>query len=659
MNSNPTTTTNPSPSKPTPSQHPKPVVLQPNGQARPKVIKKKAADPLVRKKPAPKPRGQGNKPSSYVSALQGGVNSRNSHAGQTNVQQEEYEDTYIYTTKRALADGLKHHVLRFVPAVSSAEQTVNVFDSSQFERPVRLHRRDPRVNHLGHLDDIEQEDNPQEQNNKATDSKEKERQELLKAEKKAEREANQALIAPTSKSQKPKKDKPQKQYNNVQTFSDSVNKQKTMAIRYEEKLPWHVEDFENKQTWRGTYETHLSENHIALVKGKDSNGQDIFHMIPLQKWYKFTRKNQFKTLSFQEAEKSMIKGARDPLWIRKARIAEERERRQGVERQVIKGVFARKAEKGEGVKVEDDDVPEAAVDGDDIDFNAEEDFADDEEGPAPVGKEAEEEAKEVSDRVKKEQLEANLFEFKEQKDWDAEEEELRRREEAEEKHKRRTQKALMRREKNYAYESNGEGSLSSSEEAEDSEIERQKQEELRREEERKQGDVKAGKEKVSSSASTARAGTPSSSKPVKADDPRRKVLKRAGSPSLSDASGNESSSRKKLKKKHGASQLAANGASISRPGSPPVSATNGGPNIVAPAPQRPGAKINLDPTVKAGSQVRSSGSDVEMSDGGTARQKQKGSSNTSPRGSRPGSPEGTSLKKPGKSFYESGVMISV
>ena len=532
--------------------------------------------------------------------------------------------------------------MRFAPATSSSEQNVNVFDPSQFERPVRLHRRDPRINHLGHWDDNGQGEAAEEAGNKVVDEKEQERQDILKAERQAQKEANQALIAPTLRTQKPKKEKQQKQQNNAQAFSDSVDRQKTMAVRYEEKMPWHVEDFENKQVWRGTYETHLSETHIALAKDHDSSGRECYRMLPLEKWYKFHRKNQFKTMSFQEAENSMKKGARDPFWLRKVKAAEEQKTKLEGYRQAAKGVFSRQERAREPM--------DGDQDADDIDFNAEEDFADDEEGPAPIGKEEEDEAKEVSDRVKKEQLEANVFEVKEQKDWDAEEEQQKRKDEEEEKHKRRTQRALMRREKNFAYESEDqENPYTSSNESEDSEIERQKEEDRQQEEEKRLNDGKVSKDKAPVAASTTRTGTPSSTKPSRADDPRRKALKRAASPNLSDASGNESSSRKKVKQKHGPSSLATNGASISRPGSPANTINNNGPTLAAPAPQRPGAKLNLDGNGRQGSPVRGSGSDVEMSDGGTARAKKKGSSNTSPRGSRPGSPDANAMRKPGKS----------
>ncbi|KAL9085478.1 MAG: hypothetical protein Q9159_004673 [Coniocarpon cinnabarinum] len=626
------------PSKPSPgTPNGPPPGFRPNARRPPKPANPLAATKSTRRFAPPA------RPNNGVSTATNGARPQNQPPL---ASEEEYEDIPIFSTRRSLIEGAKHHILRFAPAASSSEQTVDIFNASQFERPIRLHRRDPHINHVGNLDD-----NPnvgeQAPPAKTVDDKEREKQEILKAERRAEREADQALIAPTNKSQKPKKDKPRKDQNFVQSYSDNVNKQKNMTIRYEEKLPWHVEDFDNKQTWRGAYEYPLSENHVALIESRDRNGHKIYQMLPMQKWYKFSRKNQYKTLSYQAAESAMKKGAADPLWIRKARIAEERTRRASNERDAAKGIFARKSDRGEQalggrIKFEDEEQRETAVDADDIDFNAEEDFADDEEGPAPVGKEEEDEAKEVNQRVKKEQLEANIFEIKDQKDWDAEEEAEKMRRKAERKHRKRMRKALQEREKNFDFDEESEEDDSSGD-SDDSEIERLKEEEKRHEEELKALESKGGKDKVASGASTARTGTPNPVRPSKPDDPRRKVLKRAGSPNLSDASGNESSSRKKLKQKHGPSALAGDGATASRPGSPGYSATTtGGPDVVAPAPLRPGVKLNLDSPTRQASPTRAGGtSDVEMSDSGALRKKKKkGSGNSSPRESRPGSPEG-------------------
>ena len=595
-------------------------------------------NPLAAKPPAPR------KPTnSIANAASGQPNALTNGAQQVQPQSvrphEDYEEIYIITTKRSLIEGMKHHILRFAPSGCSNEQTVNVFDESQFERPIRLHRRDPRSNNMNRVNGGQDGDG-EIADGKWIDAKEKERQEMIKAEKRAEREAQQALIAPTTKSQKPRKDKPRRNDNFVQSYSDNVNKQRNMAIRYEEKMPWHVEDFESKQVWSGLFEEPLSGKYIALVEGKDQNARDVYRMLPLQKWYKFHRKDTFQGLSFQEAMAAMEKGARDPFtkdprWIKNARQAELDKRHEGMNREFQKVFSRQKVSDEQRMMFAEDEQRERAVDADEIDFNADEDFADDEEGPDPVGKDEEEDAKETNQRMKKERLEANAFEIKDQKDWDAEEAEEKRKRKQEKKHRKRMRKALHEHEKNFDFDEESEED-NTSDDSQDSEIERLKEQDRRQDEERKASDNKTAKDKPLSSAPTVRTATPNSVRPAKADDPRRKILKRVGSPGLSDVSGNESSARKKLKQKHPASTLASNGASISRPGSPENNTASGSTNIQAPAPQRPGAKANLEP----GAKRAGSGSDVEVSDGSSFQSRKKGSGNVSPHNSRPGSPNG-------------------
>ena len=381
--------------------------------------------------------------------------------------EEDYEDFPIITTKRALMDGLRHHVLRFLPNKSSDKQSIDLFDQSQFERPVRLHRRDPRADPLG---SINNPGSPAENNAEAGgqpgDDKERARVAVLKAERQAEREANLAQMAPAAKSNK-KKNNFRKQTEQVFQFNDSESKKKDMNIRYEEKLPWHVEDFENKNVWRGTYETALSECHIALLPNQSPNGA-FFKMIPLEKWYKFTPKNKFKAMTIEEAEATMKKKYRDPRFLAEARHMAEMAKKQETERSIAsKSLFARKGERGERptaarVKTEeDDDAPEAPPDADEIDFNVEEDFADDEENEL-FNMDDNDEKKEIEGRIKKEQQEANTFEIKDDKDYDQEEEEEKRKAELQKKQKRRTQKALMKREKNFVYEEDSDGNPYSS-----------------------------------------------------------------------------------------------------------------------------------------------------------------------------------------------------
>lgn len=187
-----------------------------------------------------------------------------------------------------------------------------------------------------------------------------------------------------------------------------------------------------------------------------------FQMVPLEKWYKFTPKNLFKALSIDEAEKRMGRRTKDPRWFMETQKANEQKQREIMDRQGGSRMFTRKGERGERqTKAEgDDEKPEAIADVDDIDFNYEEDFADDEENPIFGGDD--EENKEAEEKIKREQREANIFELKEQKDFDKEEEESKQKAEAEKKLAKKMAKALMKREKQIIYEDDSEGNPYSS-----------------------------------------------------------------------------------------------------------------------------------------------------------------------------------------------------
>lgn len=173
-------------------------------------------------------------------------------------------------------------------------------------------------------------------------------------------------------------------------------------------------------------------------------------MVPVEKWYKFVAKNQFKALSIEEAEARMSKRVKDPRWFMETQKASEQAQKEQSARQKL---YTRKGERGERhVKAEGDgeEGAEVAADIDDIDYNYEEAFADDEENALFEG--GEDEAKEAEDRIKREQREANIFELKEQKDYDKEEEEEKRKAQEEKKLAKKVRKALMKQEKNYVYE---------------------------------------------------------------------------------------------------------------------------------------------------------------------------------------------------------------
>ncbi len=448
----------------------------------PQVMRRpKPADPMVRPKPRNKPRPQGTPSINGV----GGAHSNGRSVpgqGQTQVMPQHpgrpmvvpprrpspsipnlpddseiktsgfsspalapYTDFPLVTTKRAFMEGLRHHVIRF-----ASKKSVDPQNTEEFTRPVRLHRRDPRAppgGGGGNKDDDMAMDGVDSKDG-LIDSKERERQELLKAQRDAAREAEMAQVAPSANTGGQKKLNAFKKKTQQIYRNDKTDEQKAESkLRYEETLPWFMEDFDNKQTWVGSYEAALSETHMILVHGQDGT----FRMLPLERWYKFTSKNQFKSLTIEEAEARLDKKVTQPRWFQRGeldKIAKESEKQN-----------SRQAKKLWLGKIDGDQASRSTitknehVDADDLDF-IEDRFADDEEnGMFEVENE---ETKEAEERIQRDQKQANIFDLKDEKEYDKQDRLEKKEKETEKKLGKGVKKALMKREKNFIYDSDSE-----------------------------------------------------------------------------------------------------------------------------------------------------------------------------------------------------------
>ncbi|KAL8923759.1 MAG: hypothetical protein Q9172_003005 [Xanthocarpia lactea] len=642
-----------SPAEPTPGR-------TPNGTLPPLRRRRQNADPLVRpkdrnKRPSQTQRpiasGQVAQPNGLISGRSQAMPHHPARAQPATIRQSTPDVNYgqepvsgftsepmgpildipLVTTKKALLDGLRHHVARF-----ASRKPVDPTNPDDFTRPVRLHRRDPRIPIPGR-DSLAAAGE-----NGGIDEKQRELLEAQRDEKKRQQELNMAQIAPSGNTGKQRKNhygkKTQQIYRNDQTDEQRA----ASRLRYEEAMPWHLEDFDNKNTWVGTYEAALSDTYAALVLGSDGK----FHMVPAEKWYKFTPKNNFQTLTIDEAEELLKKPALQAKLLsktQKAKIAvDEAQKKEGGSVSRSHGMFFGKFEShGPQAAVKS----ERAADADDLDFD-EDRFADDEENP--YLEIPEEDAKEIEEKVKRDQLKANFFDNKDEKEADEEEKAQQKEKELEKAFGKSYKKSLMKQEKNYIYDSDSDNPYSEESESEDSEVERRKEEERKNGSNEKGGasdreNSKADKTSKNPSGSNTPSGRPSKHPNPLKKSPSSHNLKRPGSPNASDVSGNESA-RKKRKQKHLAPTTAPTGASSLKPPSRPMSPDYGPPSSSAPQsqPKPPEAVNNKRPRADAGSGSEMSGG--EMTDG-KKRKKQKlklrmsASPGQSPNGSRAVSPE--------------------
>ena len=364
-----------------------------------------------------------------------------------------FTDYPLVLTKKALMEGYRHHVARFAtqkivdPAHPNGYyKKVDPRDPEKFVRPVRLHRRDPRAPPTGG-GGMKSEDQAM-GGTSDIDDKEREKMEIQRAEREAQREAERALIAPATSSTGQRKmghniKKTEQVWRNDQTEAQKAQSK----LRYEEALPWHLEDFDNKNTWVGTYEAAMSDTYGMMILGKDG----VFRVVPIEKWYKFTQKSHFKALTIEEAEKRYSKKIKEPRWFMNSeqamkRVVEEKAREEGGKHAPL---FVGKWERGGGASgVAAPVTKHEDADADDLDFQ-EDRFADDEEN---MVFEADDDTKEAEKRIEKDRLQANVFDLKEEKEYEKQELLEKKGKEVGKKERRKVKKTILKREKRNEYD---------------------------------------------------------------------------------------------------------------------------------------------------------------------------------------------------------------
>lgn len=392
-------------------------------------------------KPSPANAGTPQAPPSQV------LNGVRASGGWSQVPTGPYQDFPLFTTKRALREGLRYHIARF-----SSKKEIDPTNQEEFTRPISLHRRDPRQPVAGKSakEDEAMADEP-------IDSKEKEKQEILKAEREARRAADLAQIAPTGNNASGMAAKKTQAFRNEKTTQvhrlDKTEAQKKESdLRYEEALPWHLEDADNKNIWVGNYEAALSDTNVIFVIEGTS-----FKMVPIEKWYKFTQKNQFKSFTIEEAEARFSKATKESRWDKKTQEKARADKEAAESRRQLGRLFTVKAESKTAKSASKSEVQDA----DDLDFDDNDLFQDDDE-QAFIEPDKDEDVKESKDRIKREQLGANIFDQANEADVDEELAEERREAEKRKKLGKDVKKALTKREKMTVYESDSSNPYASS-----------------------------------------------------------------------------------------------------------------------------------------------------------------------------------------------------
>ncbi|EHK46256.1 hypothetical protein TRIATDRAFT_89649 [Trichoderma atroviride IMI 206040] len=573
-------------------------------------LRKRPVNPLVSssRKPAPKP----NRPPTNNAASTSAQATANGSKPNIEELRKQYggwseppppypfNDIPIMTTKKALLNGIRYHLMKF-SQTKLGDKPIDPTDQDEFARPVTLHRRDARQPPPGRVVKEEEPERP------PVDEQEAERMAQIKAEREAQRAIDQAKIAPVAKEVAPKRPKKQKEEKTMFNRAPKTSAAKKESdLRYEEALPWHLEDADGKNVWVGSYVAALSESSVAFMIDKS-----VFRMVPLEKSYKFNAKPPFQPFTIDQAEAFMTRKVDVGRWVMK-----DEEKKAGLNdleatRRMLYG-------RGQMIKTESDTFKAASraekMEHDELDVSGDE-FQDDDETPH-FERNDDEDTKDSKERIRREQLGANLFGEGDEQEVDKELQEQLREELERQKYGKTTKKALIKRDREDIYESDNSGSNPWSSSSDDDSSD--EEDEAGKDDEKKEGENKEGQgdgKDKSKSQSAKGSTTPQGKQKLSEMGKKGKSLKRAGSPALSESSGNEST-RKKFKKASGA-------ATDSRPSTP-------------------GLQTNTvrRPKITAGSGSDGEFTAGEMSDGAMQKKKIKliGSSRGTPSASRAGSP---------------------
>ncbi|KAI9484739.1 hypothetical protein BDB00DRAFT_853846 [Zychaea mexicana] len=168
-------------------------------------------------------------------------------------------------------------------------------------------------------------------------------------------------------------------------------KEDTRQLKEEEHKPWILEDYDGQNSFTGTYEGGQRSDYVFFVV----SGND-FKVVPVDRWYKFQAKRNFRTFTLEEAEeqlKSQQKREQNRwMMLKRNKAIADDEDEAKVSTKVKRRASDDEDESGRQKSRHDSDI-------DDLDFD--DVFQDDEEGGAEHEAE-DEDVKDSKERLKRE-----------------------------------------------------------------------------------------------------------------------------------------------------------------------------------------------------------------------------------------------------------------
>ncbi|KAJ2636808.1 transcription factor IIF subunit tfg1 [Coemansia sp. RSA 1286] len=202
-----------------------------------------------------------------------------------------------------------HNVLRFFSS--------KPVDPASFTPPVKLRRRNKEYYRL--------------KNKKRNE----ERAAALEQEQAKNKAAGLAVVEPEKKDERPKADiNLIADIGSARSNKKNLFKRRTKQIYFadeekrrldiEEARPWVLEDDDETEVWTGSLEGGQNSSYVMFVLADDG-----FKVVPVDRWYKFTPKLKYKTLTLDEAEEELRKAQKAEThdrWIMHKRLPSLAER---------------------------------------------------------------------------------------------------------------------------------------------------------------------------------------------------------------------------------------------------------------------------------------------------------------------------------------------
>lgn len=186
-----------------------------------------------------------------------------------------------------------HHVMRF--------HGTKEVDPSNFTQPVKLHRKKNDNNFSRGFGGYGNKFNIQSTNNRdfsTTDKKDGGAASTSSAggiSAGPTSGADTSLIAPYGGGVRNKQMLFKKRTRQIYIANEEERKKKEI-----ESAPWVIEDDDAQNTWTGQLEGGQHANYVLFMFSSDG-----FKVVPADKWYKFTPKIQYATLTAEEAEEQV------------------------------------------------------------------------------------------------------------------------------------------------------------------------------------------------------------------------------------------------------------------------------------------------------------------------------------------------------------------